>query len=141
MKVDFVQHTKLFDLRRDVLGWKAPYTIDVDMDENTFHLGTFVENELISIGTFAKQNNPQFTFQHQYRLRGMATNKAYSGLGSGRKLLAFAEEELRNRNIELLWFDARIVALEFYKKLNYTAIGEAYPVRDVGMHYLMYKVL
>ncbi len=141
ISVNFIDYTQHFDLRRDVLGWKAPYTIDADLDDTTFHLGSFYKEEIISIGTFAQQSNSNFSVMPQYRLRGMASNRNYSGLGAGSMLLEFAEIELRKRKIALLWFDARVAAKDFYKKLNYSAVGEFYPVRDVGLHQLMFKEL
>ena len=53
--------------------------------KDTFHVGTFLKNELVSIGTFIYQNNIIFDENDkQYRLRAMATEKKHQGISMGR---------------------------------------------------------
>ena len=63
--------------------------------KDTYHVGTFQKNELVSIGTFIYQNNIIFDENDkQYRLRAMATEKKHQGISMGRRLIMFAKNEL-----------------------------------------------
>ena len=42
------------NLKKHVL---RPKTLDIDKQKDTFHLGVFTNSNLISIGTFVKENN------------------------------------------------------------------------------------
>ena len=61
---------------------------DSDEDEDTFHLGAFKDDQLISIGSFYLESHPELPGKDQYRLRGMATLKEFRNLQAGSKLIA-----------------------------------------------------
>lgn len=112
--------------------------LEVDKIDGTFHVGAFKGGELVSIGTFLVQKNEQFNDGVQYRLRAMATSEKVRGQGFGQRLIQFAKEELNNKQVDLLWCDARKVALKFYDKIGFTTIGDFYDVPQIGPHKLMY---
>lgn len=110
--------------------------------KDTFHVGTFLKNELVSIGTFIYQNNVIFDENvKQYRLRAMATEKKHQGISMGRKLIIFAKNELIKRKVKLLWCDARKIAIPFYENLGFKSQGEFYNIPKIGPHKLMYLYL
>lgn len=115
--------------------------LDIDDLESTFHVGALKNEELVSIGTFLAQNNEKFKEKTQYRLRAMATSSTVRGENFGKKVIDFALEELENRSVELLWCDAREVALGFYEKVGFTIVGDFYEIPIIGKHKLMYKKL
>lgn len=112
--------------------------IDIDEVEGTFHIGALKDGEIVSIGTFLVQKNEKFDAKIQYRLRAMASSPKVKGQNFGKKVIGFAKEELKSRNIELLWCDARKVALGFYEKMGFTIVGDYYDVPKIGPHKLMY---
>lgn len=112
--------------------------IDVDEVEGTFHVGAFKDGEVVSIGTFLVQKNEKFESEKQYRLRAMASSPKVRGQNFGKKVIDFGVEELKSRNIETLWCDARKVALGFYEKMGFTIIGDYYDVPKIGPHKLMF---
>ena len=130
-----------YDIRKKVL-WPhikdGNYSISVDRNPDTFHLGTFIGKRLISIGTFIKENNPKFNCDLQYRLRAMATDKNYRVRGAGRSLFLKAIKILKIKKIKILWCDARIVAVPFYEILKMKSLGEAYEIVNIGPHKTMY---
>ncbi len=77
--------------------------------------------------------------QLQYQLRGMAILNAYRRLGLGKKLLLYGERLLRDKKVDLIWCNAREVALQFYKTNGFSSIGEPFNIQEIGTHYLMYK--
>ena len=115
--------------------------IDIDHSEGAFHLGVFLDNELVCIGSFFKQYNERFTFSNQYRLRAMATLPKAQKRGIAKALIHFACDKLLREGQELLWCDARIIASQFYQKSGFSILGESYEIPIIGTHYLMYKKL
>ncbi len=139
----FISSKETYPLRFEVL-WSHKNSLnecglDIDDLESTFHVGTLKNGELVSIGTFLAQRNEKFEEKYQYRLRAMATSPKVRGENFGKKIIDFALEELKNRNVELLWCDAREVALGFYEKMGFTIVGDFYEIPIIGKHKLMYK--
>jgi len=137
-----ISSQKTYPLRLEVL-WSHFNTleecgIDVDDKEGTFHVGVFKDGEVVSVGTFLIQNNKFFDEESQYRLRAMATSPKVRGEGFGQQLIGFAINELQNRDVKMLWCDARKIALGFYQKNGFTVIGDYYDVPKIGPHKLMY---
>ena len=87
-----------------------------------------------------KLNNEKFEEPNQYRLRGMGVLKDYQGFNFGKLLVKKAESLVKQKGAKLLWFDARLIAVGFYKKLGFVKIGEQFDIPKVGPHYVMYKV-
>lgn len=74
------------------------------------------------------------------QLRQMAVETGYQHTGMGTKLLHFAEEIAKNSNYTYIKLHARKVAVDFYKKENYTAIGNEFT--EVGIpHFEMIKTI
>ncbi len=111
-----------------------------DDEPGTMHLGLFLDGTLVSIARFMSSTLND-SGDKQYQLRGMATAGAYQGRGYGRELLSSAEERLRQRGVDLLWCNARVVALEFYRKMGYEVMGGPFDLPQIGTHYKMYKAL
>ena len=68
----------------------------------------------------------------------MAIDPIIQGTGTGAKIIQKAIEELKKKNIKLLWCDARLKATGFYEKLNFKVLGDIYEVPVIGPHKLMY---
>ena len=115
--------------------------IDIDDQAGAFHLGAYKGDELICVASFFKQNQVKFSEQHQYRLRAMATLSSAQNTGAARALLNTAFKILKDKDQNLLWCDARIIATGFYEKLGFEKLGDTYSIPIIGLHYLMYKTL
>ncbi|MDD3721850.1 MAG: GNAT family N-acetyltransferase [Lutibacter sp.] len=131
-----------FPIRLEVLrkNIPLPYEFNGDFDENTFHLGAFEDDNLIAVSSFMKTNNSNFE-GNQYQLRGMATLKEYQGSGAGKLMLQKAFIILKKKNTAVLWCNARIAAVDFYKKQGFQTFGEKFEISLVGKHYVMFKEL
>ncbi len=115
--------------------------LTIDELENTFHVGAFLEDEIVAIGTFTEEKNKNFSAKNQYRLRAMASSPKVRGQGFGREIINFAVKELQRRNVEILWCNARKIAFGFYRKLEFKTIGDYYHIPKIGLHKLMYLEL
>ncbi len=115
--------------------------IEPDGDDTTFHMAAFRKGQNVGTATFILQKNDKFPTKYQYRLRAMATDPSVRGLGVGALLVQKGIEELNQRNVDLLWCDARLIATGFYEKLDFKIKGQVYTVPKIGPHKLMYKEL
>lgn len=115
--------------------------IDIDESPGAFHLGTFADGQLVSVGSFFPMVTSKVHFQSYYRLRAMATHPAYRGRRAGAMLIEHAAEILQAQSIEVLWCDARLKAVPFYEKLGFDRLPEVYDIPKIGPHHFMWKVL
>lgn len=109
--------------------------------ETTVHLGIFNKNTVIGVASIMKTSNDLFTETLQYQLRGMAVLQEFQGKKLGKMLLEHGEDLLQERNIELIWCNARIIAVNFYKRNGYKITGDPFEIDEIGTHYKMYKTL
>ncbi len=144
METRIISSELTYEIRKQVL-WphiqNGDYSISVDKHPETFHLGTFLDKKVISIGTFIKENNSKFNCNLQYRLRAMATDKNYRKIGAGKNLFLKALDILNNKTIEMLWCDARLIAIPFYESLNMKSLPTTYNIPSIGPHKTMYIYL
>lgn len=111
-----------------------------DDDDSTFHLGLFLENELIGVVTFIKKEKKEFS-GNQYQLRGMAVLKEYQNNGYGKLMLNKGQEIIKARKGHVIWCNAREIAVSFYKRNGFKIIGKPFVIPKIGLHFVMYKTL
>jgi GNAT superfamily N-acetyltransferase len=126
------------ELRKNV---SLSHKMSGDEDDGTLHLGLFNDGELLGIASFMSASNPAFKEKDQYQLRGMATAAKAQGRGYGKMLLEQAEDRLKEKGVEFVWCNARIVALDFYRKMDYDVQGSVFDIPEIGPHMRMYKRL
>lgn len=129
-----------FKIRKAVLGIdgvEESYHFDGDNDQDTFHLGAFVESNLVSVASFYFKPNPNFNIDNQFQLQGMATLESHRKQGLSRELLNVAFPIIKQNFCNLVWCNARISARAFYEKLGFEAFGNEFEVEGIGTHILM----
>ena len=142
MDIKKVAAKEIRPLRNLVLRPNLPIeTTFYDLDDNkgTFHLASIMDNTIISIGTFYPENNVQLQTKNAYRLRGMATHPNYRRKSAATKLMEKSFVLLKEKKCDILWCNARLIAVEFYKSLGFKIIGEIFDIPSIGPHYKMYK--
>ena len=112
-----------------------------DDDENTFHLGAFVNSKLVSVASFYFSQNDNLPQENQYQLRGMATLPEFQSKGFSRELLKFGFPLIQRNLCQIVWCNARSSAIGFYKKTGFEEIGDEFEIPTVGPHRLMYLKL
>ena len=113
-------------------------TFDGDDLSSTIHFGLYIDDALVGVISVFEVSNNIFIKKRQFQIRGMAVLESHQKKGCGEKLIRYVEENLRG---EFIWFNAREIAVGFYKKLGYAPIGMPFEINDVGVHYVMYKNL
>ena len=142
MKVLRINATDTYDIRAHMLRPGLPKEESVwprDEEEQTFHLGAFLEGKLCSVASFYFENNPVFEDENQYRLRGMATLPDYQGKGMSSELLKMAFPIIKQNFCSILWCNARTNATGFYQKVGFEKVGDEFEIPGIGPHVLMFK--
>ena len=140
IQIKEISAEETFPIRLEVLrkNIPLPFEFNGDFDSDTIHLGAFKNDKLIAVSSYMKANYKDFE-GNQYQLRGMATLTEYQGFGAGKLMLQKAVQILKDKNSNLLWCNARIAAVEFYKKQGFQTFGEKFEISYVGDHYVMFK--
>ena len=110
-----------------------------DHQSDTFHMTCILIEEIVSCATFYPEKIIQIKFDNPYRLRGMATYNKFQRKGYAKNLMIEAFKELKKRDCDMLWCNARIVAVDFYKSVGFKVIGDLFNIKGIGLHYYMYK--
>ena len=76
-----------------------------------------------------------------WRLRGMATEPAYRGRGVGGRILAAAVDHVAAHGGGLLWCNARLPAVGFYRRAGFAGRGEPWDEPDIGPHLVMARTV
>lgn len=143
--MDFIKEIttkEVFSVRHPVLRKAKPIescAFEGDNNASTKHFGYFINSNLVGVASIYVKNIDCFTTKNQFQLRGMAVLESYQNLGIGQKLLKYIESEIENREQNILWFNAREVAVGFYEKLGYEIFGNSFEIPNIGKHFVMYK--
>jgi GNAT superfamily N-acetyltransferase len=144
MKVLRLNASDTYPIRQQVLTpdhdlQKSKFEND-DEEDISFHLGAFIESQLVSVASFYYERNTEFTDLHQYQLRGMATLPKFQGQGFSSELLNMAFPVIKQNFCTLLWCNARVTAIGFYEKVGFKIHSTVpFEIEGIGMHVLMYK--
>lgn len=114
---------------------------DGDEEESTKHFGVEFENKIVGVVSLFEQKNNLFKENGQFQIRGMAVLEEFQHKGFGKLLINKVETYCKEINSDLIWFNARENAVPFYEKLNYSVIGKPFDIKDIGLHYVMFKKL
>ncbi|MDO7138978.1 MULTISPECIES: GNAT family N-acetyltransferase [Algibacter] len=139
-----IQAVDTYTVRHPVLRKGKPIEsciFDGDDLETTLHFGIYNAEELIGVCSLLKNNNPKFSELKQYQLRGMAVLQSQQGLGVGNILLEYCDNILKEEKTDLIWCNAREVAVNFYKRNGYCIIGDSFNITGIGPHFVMKKQL
>jgi ribosomal protein S18 acetylase RimI-like enzyme len=142
IRIEFISPEQALALRKIVLrkNIDLPSLFSKDYDKSTFHLGLFRNQELVSIVSLMKNEHTELS-GNQYQLRGMATHEKYRQKGFGKMILIQAEKILREKHCNLIWCNARVKALDFYRKQGFIIYGKEFNISRIGEHYMMFKTL
>ena len=130
---------EILPLREAVLirGTGRPSQFPGDTDTTTVHFGADLGGTIVCCATFLVS---ELEGRPAYQLRGMATETSVRGRGIGARLLAFAEEYLMTRSrTRILWCNARLQAVPFYKRQGWDMMSDEFDVPNVGPHVKMRK--
>jgi GNAT superfamily N-acetyltransferase len=140
LHVEAVPPAATYGLRRKVLRegrTDAEVSFPEDDRPGAFHLGAFTGGRLVAVGSFSPEPTPLRPGRRAVRVRGMAVDPDHQGRGIGRILLEEAVDRLRAGGVEVLWGNARDVALPFYVRFGMEAVGDAFVIPGIGSHHVV----
>lgn len=106
---------------------------------DTVHLGACVGDDRVGIVSLYRESLPGSKVRHGYRFRALAVVEALRGKGYGRALLAAVEREAQARGAAYLWANARVAAIDFYRRAGYAVGDEEFIVAGVGPHRVVWR--
>ena len=112
-----------------------------DNDATTKHFGYFVDDELVGVVSVFENNSELFKVYNQFQIRAMAVLNEFQNQQIGSKLIHNCEDYILSKNGNLIWFNARINAIAFYKKLQFDTKGNYFEIPEIGQHIVMFKHL
>lgn len=130
MHTNFIKPISLKDclpLRREVL-WPfltLEECIDPE-DQNSTHIGYCQNNQVISCLSIYPQSSTI------YQIRKFATLPSFQRKGIGTKVFTAVLNDLKQKQIEYITLNARITAVEFYKKFNFYFTGEQFIKKNIS---------
>ena len=110
-----------------------------DYETGTFHMACIVDYKIVTCATFYPEKSIKIKSDNAYRLRGMATDSNFQRKGYASDLMEESFKELKKRDCDMVWCNARLVAVDFYKSSGFKIIGEIFDIEAIGPHYYMYK--
>ena len=139
-----LQPEEIQQLRTEVLWPHKTFEnciLETDHFPSTFHFGVKVEGHTVATFTLQQESSCKLPQEKQYRLRAMAVREGYRGQGFGDAIVEEGLKYLKELGIEVVWCDARIAALNFYRRLQFEELEEEYEIPIIGLHRFMWKVL
>ena len=110
-----------------------------DDEIDTFHMACIIDDKTVTCATFYPEKSTKIKTENAYRLRGMATDSRFTRKGYASNLMAESFKELKKRDCDMVWCNARLVAVDFYKSVGFKITGELFNIEGIGPHYYMYK--
>ena len=141
MKLSILPVEEIRPLRLKILrpGCQPDSVIyDCDIDPTCFHIGAKIKDKVVGVATFYQLDHKEIKGKKSCRLRGMATDDKFQNQGIGKEVLEYSFLYLKNKNIDLLWCNARLIAIGFYKKIGFKVYGDLFEIKNIGPHYDMY---
>lgn len=101
-------------------------------DEDGIHFGLFDQNKLISVVSWFRRNDGKAQF------RKLATLEEFRNSGYGSLLMRYLIEFSEGEQVKVLWCNARVEALNFYKKLDFAETETTF--NKNGMDYVIMQL-
>jgi predicted GNAT family N-acyltransferase len=124
-----------YPLWRDVLREGRPVP-RLEDPAGTFHLAARTSSgTLVGVVRFSPVPcpwRPEATAPWQ--LRGMATDPAVRGTGTGRALITEGLARVARHGGDLVWCDARVAAVGFYERMGFAVVTEEFMKPEGGPH-------
>ena len=138
-----VSAAQTFPLRAAVLRAGIPIeTVDFgdDAAPQSRHFGALEAGELVGAGYISPISEPDGA-PDAWQLRGMSVAEGFRGRGIGRDVLLRCIEAAYEEGAPVLWCNARVKAVELYRREGFVGVGEVFEITGIGPHLRMRLVL
>lgn len=133
----------ILQLRKEVLHPLGPLDrvqYPRDKDPMAVHIAIQAHNELVAVGSLLPEDEDENFSLSVWRIRGMAVRSDLRGFGLGQIVLTEMFENLRALTEKtkvvpsLVWCNARVEALNLYKKFGFEVLDEEFVIPGSGPH-------
>jgi GNAT superfamily N-acetyltransferase len=105
----------------------------------TIHFGAVSsDGQIAGVASFYEQSHPELKASKPVQLRGMATHPDVRGKGFGKAIVVHALQYYREQGADLMWCNAREVAVSFYENLGFQITGDPFNIGNIGKHWVMF---
>ena len=111
---------------------EKPEVVELPDDEEGIHFGLFDNNQLIRVASWFRKNETEAQF------RKFGTLEQFRNLGYGAQLLQYIIDFSKLEGIQTLWCNARMDALNLYKRLGFKESGIGF--NKNGIDYIIIKL-
>ncbi len=145
MRIEKVDVSVIFEFRHELLRKglaleESKYPNDHETISG--HFACFDQNSnVIGCASLLFEPYKNIPDQKAFRLRGMAVAPQMRRAKIGKNLLEHCIEYAKNKNVQIIWCNARTPAVPFYENSGFIKVGSEYELPKIGPHYLMYKIL
>ncbi len=103
-------------------------SIDQSEDQSQMHFGVLQRGQLIACVVMKPLTD------NRIKLRQMAVSPPFQNKGIGRLLVEYVEKTVKKQGIKQIELNARMVALEFYRRCGYHTAGDEFS--EVGIPHM-----
>jgi ribosomal protein S18 acetylase RimI-like enzyme len=115
------------------------YTGDDATD--TLHAAALDDAGVIGVATVVREAPPDSDQDDAWHLRGMAVLPEHQRRGCGTALVASCLAHVRCHGGTLVWCNARVGAMDFYRLLGFRTVGQRFHLTGAGDHYRMVRTV
>lgn len=108
-----------------------------DDNDDTRHFGAFAGDRLMGVASLYHEPTSGSSESGTYRLRGMAVVPEMQRLGYGSRLLDACVASVKEKGGHLIWCNARVGAVPFYRRHQFETEGDSFDLPGIGPHFLM----
>jgi GNAT superfamily N-acetyltransferase len=145
VEVCLVPASATYPLRQRVLRPHqelAEMPLPGDESPDAGHFAAVADGEVVGTASVLREPPPWAPDGRDWwRLRGMATEETRRNQGVGTLLVAAVIGHVRDRGGRILWCNARVPALEFYRRAGFATRGESWVEPHIGPHIAMARAV
>ena len=113
-----------------------------DDTPGTRHFGAYLDGELVGTGFISPIREPADIepgggARGGYQLRGMSVASSFRGRSIGAQVLRACIQAARATGAPVLWCNARVRAVELYRRQGFISVGERFEIAGIGPHLRM----
>ncbi len=110
-----------------------------DYEVGAFHMACILDEKIVTCASYYPEQSIKIKSKMAYRLRGMATDSNFQRKGYATDLMKESLKELKKTDCDMVWCNARLGAVDFYKSVGFKITGDLFDIAEIGPHYYMYK--
>jgi predicted GNAT family N-acyltransferase len=140
-----IRTAETYDLRHRILRPHQPLSAcayPCDTAPGALHIGSFLNEQLIGIGSILPDPRENTPLPTSWRIRGMAVQEDARGTGTGGKILQALIDYACTQPLPAeIWCNGRANVKGFYERFGFVQEGDLFDLPDIGPHVLLVKML